>query len=109
MEIDWAAETVYWIERAKSYAIEAGVPEHEISLLDNIKEAPRKAAQGPSIIERALGLSAEEISSLARQSKQTETLLSSQEGEADLCCDNPECPVRASIIIHNKKLKASMN
>ena len=117
MPIDWAAETVYWIERAKVYATKAGVPQHEIDSMERCKETPRKEAGQKSVMEEALGMSLENLSEQetavahgwASTIKSTFLPLFMGEGELDLCCNDPECPVREDIIMHNRQLKASMN
>ena len=115
--IDWAAETLYWIERAKSYAIEAGISGAEVDLMDEISKGPLAAAKGPSIVELFFGKSAEEIGKMIRDDRgKTDSVvedLITKYGHMDkiieLCCSNPNCPIRADIILHNQKLKASLN
>ena len=116
MAIDWAAETVYWIERAKVYAEEAGVPQDEIDSMERCKETPRKEANGPSVMEGALGMSLENLSEqeLEESHKRVNSLMAAflatgAGEELKPCCNNPKCPVRADIIMHNQQLKAEMN
>ena len=117
MAIDWAAETVYWIERAKSYAIEAGISGAEVDLMDKLKKGPLAEAKGLSIVELFLGRSAEEIGKIIRDDRGktdlvVEDLITKYDHKdkiVELCCANLECPVRAKLILHNQKLKASLN
>ena len=117
--IDWAAETVYWIERAKEYAVEAGATQAELDSMEACKENPRMAAKGPSIMEMALEMSLENLSVEEREvaNKKSAVLqfkMLAEEGtlpnkELELCCDRPECPIRESLIAHNRKFNASLN
>ena len=116
MAIDWAAETVYWIERAKEYAKKAGVSQAEIDSMERCKKTPRKESRGQrSVMEKALGMSLENLSEQAlekahgRASSLLEDFLTLDTGEKELCCDDPKCPVRAIIIKHNQQLKAELN
>ena len=119
MAIDWAAETVYWIERAKTYAIEAGVPQHEIDSIEKCKETPKKESKGQkSVVEEALGMNLENLSEQEKEVAHGRALTTMAailsmkmegEGELELCCNNPNCPVRADIIMHNQQIKAGLN
>ena len=119
MTIDWAAETVYWIERAKAYAIDAGVPQHEIDSIESCKETPRKEAKGQkSVVEEALGMNLENLSEQEKEVVFERAITAmgaiisikmEGEGELELCCSNPNCPVRADIIMHNQQTKEGFN